>query len=43
MQSAYGDLDDPDYHHEYGRGYLAGVQSALVWVLGEPWAMVDAP
>ena len=41
METRYADINDPAYYDAYGWGYLAGIQSALGWALGECWAMLD--
>jgi hypothetical protein len=41
MEKLYGDLNDRRYYEQYGWGYLAGIQSALGWVMGDHWAMLD--
>jgi hypothetical protein len=35
------DINDAKYRTDYGGGYLDGVASALGWVTGQEWAMLD--
>jgi hypothetical protein len=41
IEATYGDVDDSKYYTDFNWGYLAGVQSALSWVLGNAWGDMD--
>ena len=40
-EAVFGDLQDEKYYDQFGWGYLAGIQSALCWVMGSHWMMLD--